>query len=423
MTVIVRFYQPCAEGYPNGWQIPVPSSAIYLTVTVDGQSYPDIAWAPIFSYAATSPAVPYINGQYNGGFDQHAQYFWPSNLPQIVPGKTIVGIQGYYQLAGYFTVVFYFYDEAGKAVGQREILDKEMKTAPAGSNPYQKGNPSIFAYNPPSSIEVKGDELKGQDAPKPDLSALPPILAGAWSLGEHKMPPQTEAINNQVYLYRPNKESSTSRMLDGIKPDGCSADYLITDEAAPPKYEVMILRLKMPSTFIYNNTPPTTFGDYQCRYLSVNSNINGPNNPYHRPSDTPVFSFWTVDNYMLTKHADPNTGHAYIFFATDAYVQKQMLIQNMDPKSTIPPVITWGYYRGYLLGPPKSAIILRYRDPSDTWAGSPAKAVCAPDIRAQRPIQPGELGDYTPEIYGDSMSNFQAGNIGPVNSKGTWPKS
>jgi hypothetical protein len=64
---------------------------------------------------------------------------------------------------------------------------------------------------------------------------------------------------------------------------------------------------------------------------------------------------------------------------------------------------------------------MRYRAPNDSWDGSPAQAQCFLNQTDNKLIYPGELKTYTPEIYGDSMENFNAGKIGPVNKNG-WPK-
>jgi hypothetical protein len=152
------------------------------------------------------------------------------------------------------------------------------------------------------------------------------------------------------------------------------------------------------------------FGDYQCRYVSVNANI---------PQDeTPVLDFWTVDSRMLNNYKDKG-GYAYVFFAPTDYTQRQAKSQGTPPKT--PPVMSWGNYKGYLLGHPDYAIIIRYRDPNPTWEGNPENATCYLTPDTNQPIQPGELGEYTPEIFGDSLSNFESGKIGPVDKNGGWP--
>lgn len=81
--------------------------------------------------------------------------------------------------------------------------------------------------------------------------------------------------------------------------------------------------------------------------------------------------------------------------------------------------MTWGNYTGFVLGEPTFATILRYRVPSDIWLGSPINGVCYPNADALEPVTAEELGDYLPEMYGDTFENFLNGKIGAVNKDST----
>lgn len=121
---------------------------------------------------------------------------------------------------------------------------------------------------------------------------------------------------------------------------------------------------------------------------------------------------------MLTDFIDEQ-GYAYVFFGPDDYVQQQVIEQ--QTVATRPPVMQWGNYQGYLLGNPGGALIIRYRDPADDWSGNPANAVCYLDMASNQPVTQEELGEYLPELYGDTLVNFQAGHIGNVVSDQPWP--
>jgi hypothetical protein len=123
---------------------------------------------------------------------------------------------------------------------------------------------------------------------------------------------------------------------------------------------------------------------------------------------------------MLKDYEDAE-GYAYVFFASDDYA-KQLAAQEGTPP-TQPPVMKWGHYKGYLLGNPSYAIIMRYRDPNPTWQGSPENATCYATPDDLKPVTRAELGKSLPEIYGDSLENFNNGQIGPVNKDAPWPKT
>ncbi|WP_336854437.1 hypothetical protein [Pseudescherichia vulneris] len=80
-----------------------------------------------------------------------------------------------------------------------------------------------------------------------------------------------------------------------------------------------------------------------------------------------------------------------------------------------------GCSKGYLLGDPSGSLIVRYRDPADNWVGNPANAVCYLDKASNQPVTTAELGEYLPELYGDTLANFLAGHIGDVIKDQAWP--
>jgi len=120
----------------------------------------------------------------------------------------------------------------------------------------------------------------------------------------------------------------------------------------------------------------------------------------------------------MEEYKDEN-GYAYVFFMPTEDVED--LVDLQKPPNKTPPIVEWGGFKGYVLGPPKFSVILRYRDPNPDWIGSPGKANCFIDDAQNQPIEQGELGEYTPEIYGDSLANFEKGKIGPVDNDKPWP--
>ncbi len=73
------------------------------------------------------------------------------------------------------------------------------------------------------------------------------------------------------------------------------------------------------------------------------------------------------------------------------------------------------------MGDPDYAIILRYRVPADDWGGNPLRCPCYPDPEHEQPINASQLGEWLPEVFGDTLANFEAGQIGAVNSNADWP--
>ena len=351
--LLIRFYAPWGDGTPEGWQIPLPAP----TVLVNGVAYPvDVA----FSYQQN-----YLQGQPSPGYDQHEQCF------SVFIGQAIaleqamtIAVSGEFQQAGYMSATLY-YSSLNTPTMPIEVIDHDMTADPETANPYVTGNPSVFAY-------------------------------GASDSGS-------------IDLYRPDKIASLSILPDEVAEDGCSKGYLYANKREGQ--EVLILRIKVPQTFIHDATPDTVFGHYQCRELTVSAHPL-----YGQPQ---ALDFWSVSSRMLNDFIDEE-GYAYVFFAPDDYVQQQVVEQ--QTVATRPPVMLWGDYQGYLLGDPSGSLIIRYRDPDDEWAGNPANAVCYLDMASNQPVNKNELGDYLPELYGDTLENFLAGHIGDVANNQAWPE-
>jgi hypothetical protein len=403
IIIVARFYEPYgSNGGSDGWEQPVTPPVLRLN---NGKM--DINMIDIFSANCTNiggyTGQSYQYGQQGGGYDQHAQYFGAKVFASQYRKSTSLTVSGTFQWAGYFSVVLYYYNASTETfISQTEIIDKDMVSSPL-PNPYISGNPSIFSYPDPSVVASKTEQSKIE---------LPSFNSNKGTSLYVESSKESQDSDHKINLYKPDQVSSKNRMLEGVIPPGCSIDYLITDEKNPPTQEVLVLRIKLPDVFIENNNPPKTFENFDCRYLSVSSAT--PDDTRNPNYQDPVLYFWTVTSHMLYNHV--YDGYAYVFFAPTSFVQEQL----DDPQQRTPPVYTWGNIKGYLLGPPKSAIVIRYRDPNPKWEGSPERLPCyaTPEEGMKNPVEAPMLGEYRPEIFGDSLDNFNLGIIGPINSEG-----
>lgn len=274
-----------------------------------------------------------------------------------------ITVSGEFQQVGYMSATLY-YSSLNTPTLPIEVIDSEMTAIPDTANPYIAGNPSVFSNE--------------------------------------------YGVSGKIDLYRPDKVASLSILPDEVAEDGCSKGYLYANK--DEGQEILILRIKVPQTFIHNATPDTVFGHYQCRELTVSAH------PVYGLPQT--LDFWSVSSRMLNDFID-DEGYAYVFFGPDDYVQQQVIEQ--QTVATRPPVMIWGNYTGYLLGDPSGSLIVRYRDPADNWVGNPANAVCYLDKASNQPVTTAELGEYLPELYGDTLANFLAGHIGDVIKDQAWP--
>jgi hypothetical protein len=376
---VIRFYQAFGDGSYHGWQ-----SNVHLpTVTINGN--PESLW-DFFSYSNEG----YLFGQVGLGYDQYAQYYGLS-IPFADQEATLT-ITGTFQQVAYMSVVIY--TSNNDILMQEELLDRQMSVVNDDLNPYILHNPSVFAYTEEMTSPLKLSTTHFF-IDKKKLSVLHHLFVNQST--------------GKIDVYRLDKEESQQYPTDDLAPDGCSRDYLFAQKDIAQ--QMIILRVKVPKTFIEDNHPDTLFGDYQTRYFSVGSHRNDI-------TEKSLLDFWTVNARMLKDHED-DEGYAYVFFAPEAYVRKLAAQQAVPPAQ--PPVIEWGQYKGYLLGDPSYAIIMRYRDPNPTWQGNPENGKCYATPEELKPATKEELGEYLPEIYGDTFAHFQAGHIGIVNKNASWP--
>ncbi|MFD2566230.1 hypothetical protein [Pseudotenacibaculum haliotis] len=369
VQIVVRYYGPYQNSYA---QLPSPK------LTVDGAPLKLLLVFP----SNTSQFTHYSEGSKEGGYDQFSQYY-AQDVHLSDQEKRIV-IQGPFEQIAYLSITLYYYLYDDITGEQYTYLDNGLPTDSENLNPYQVGNPSVFAFD----SSTKNADAKTSTFEKQKSSSSYTEDDGI-------------DINNKIQLYRPDQVSSSTKTLEDVADDGCSKDYLtteITESGLPPyhMYDFLILRLKVPSTFIHNDTPDKVFQDYQCRYISINSNI--------QKYDTDSLDFWTINPIHLEKYLDHNR-RTYVFFAPNDYVRELVKGQGLAPKT--PPVVTWNGITGYVLGYPSYGVIIRYRAPNDNWEGNPVKCPCYSSPETNEPVKYWMMSPYTPELFGDTLENFK----------------
>ena len=352
-TLVFRYYSP------------LDIKTILNPPDVVTQSGTKIKVYPIFNYADPG----YLRGQIDGGFDQYTQYFFA----QIPAYSGNITISGQFQPAAYFSATFQSSSSSLVATKDNQFFVKK------GQNPYIVGNPSVFSYTNQRVM-----------VPKPN----PTIV------NRSKNPFKTKNI---IPLYRMDQFSTRTRWAEDPAPDGCSRAYISTKEdGVLPKY--MLLRYKLPRTFIQRNINDLVFGQYEAREISVSSTMK------NLKDDLPVIDYFSVNSNMMSASMD-SKGYAFVVFAPREYVDQLAKNQKLAPRT--PPSLSFLGTSAYVLGWPTNAVIIRYRDPERSWAGSPENARCYRDLTAAQPIGNDELGDYRPLLIG-------ADSFEELNSVVTW---
>jgi hypothetical protein len=385
-TVVIRYYAP----YGDAWLNPIEP----MKVTYAGIELP--LFLNFGGSMTESNYSTYLKGQNDLGYDQYAHYFRTGPFTFEATPQDLV-ISGSFEQLGYCNVVLYY--GAGSNKTPVQIMDFEFD---ADLNPYIPGNPSVFAYPKLSENKAPVQQLVQK-------SIQPQSQGRLLSDG-----PFRDEQTGRVYFFRNDK--AYTYVGEDFADDGCSRAYISALPLASPQdqaYQFMILRYKMPTTFVHQ-TPPeqpdTVFGDYQCRYVSVSANCRSST-----PADQ-LLEFWTVNNAMLEKTKDAD-GYSYVFFAPVEYVRLEWQKQG-SPRFT-PPIMTWGRYSGYFLSLPDYAVIMRHRAPSPDWEGNVDRMPCYPDAASNQPIND-TLGVY-PSMYSGTVEDFINGHLGDVEQNSPWP--
>jgi hypothetical protein len=391
-AILLRYYAPPGGGLDEQWKSDTPPVKFELNGIEQSLNL-------VFSFnsgkdsdstkkvSAIWGEVPYINGQQEGGYDQHAQYY---ELDLTISGDSELVISGNYPIYGYMSVTIY-QTPGYSDLNQIEIHDVDMLCKEDGLGPFIPGNPSVFSYLKHTHKETGnfGNVNKLFNFKKEGLNIV--------------------ERDGENLFYRLGVSESQTRYTEGNSLDrGCSG-YLYSD--MQNGQEILIMRIKVPTTFVSSSSLDDVFGKYQCRELTVSSNIPS--------SKTPVLNFWTVSSLMLNSFKDPD-GYAYIFFAPDDFVKN--LATEQGTPDFIPPTLIWGEYTGYVLGQPLKDLIIRYREASNDWTGNPENVT---PVEKSTPTQATSamLGEYLPEVFGDTLEHFNAGYIGAVYNNQSWPSN
>jgi len=251
-------------------------------------------------------------------------------------------------------------------------------------NPYIVGNPSVMSYVAPTQ--------SSHDHHKDD--GLNNVLSSIYQHNyhdnndyNHQQQHKNDSINGYIPVYRVDHTSSTLFSTDDIAEDGCSRCYLYAKKSTTRNDEIIILRMNLPTTFFDDYSPDKIFNSYQTRYFSVSSaiantdtNTSSDNTDFihldhhyqsrdrdhqkeitndkdKRSSSTSLSSlsnkksplYYGVNSRLVKPYID-DLGYFYVFFAPNDFTMNLALEQGLGEDSLIPPVMSWGQYKGYVLG-------------------------------------------------------------------------
>ena len=295
----------------------------------------------------------------------------------MTKNSTWVTIAGQFSQFSYTSITSY--DVTGRVVFHEYDSAFSMKNS-TNRNPYIPSNPSVMAYTQPPYVDFDGNLTSILAKIKPfiptDVGSIEPHINANLNL---KLKSDRDSDSTQVFtaevpksiLHRDTlhkndvsnfpiphassilEESISTGNLPFYRlsveqswcfPDGsgvgCTNSYLF----AYPQIqdEVIIMRMKVPTTFFNSSSPSTTFGSYMAHYFSISAQRNytiNITNQYSAPL------YWGVNARMLLNYSD-SEGYAYVFMTPVNFTWALAKEQNLPRNSTIPPVYTWGGYTG-----------------------------------------------------------------------------
>jgi hypothetical protein len=242
-------------------------------------------------------------------------------------------------------------------------------------NPYIVGNPSVMSYVAPT--QSLNDHHKDD--------GLNYVLSSIYNHNDHdnddyhQQKHKNDSIDGSIPIYRVDHTSSTLFSTDDIAEDGCSRCYLYAKKSTTRNDEIIILRMNLPTTFFDDFSPDKIFNSYQTRYFSVSSavantdtntssdstdlihldhhyqnNDRDSNDKAKRSSSSSLLLsssplFYGVNSRLVKPYID-DLGYFYVFFAPNDFTMNLALEQGLGEDSLIPPVMSWGQYKGYVLG-------------------------------------------------------------------------
>lgn len=360
----------------------------------------------IYSYVTDTTYM----GQYKLGFDQYATYYVINENPSNLLLINQINQVNYISIGN---SDFYIEDSDPSILYRVNLSDNpETDDGQWGErqNPWMEGNLDTCCNGPLRPISTSST-MK--------ITSIELNLCSSF----------VDFSRNSIGVYKLDKKTSQIVVGDGVKKGECLNTYLFaslkptvygiyTCDSTSNLYEYGIMRIAVPNVF-KTDSSCKSYKTYDVQYFSIGS--------HQCNNDTDALPFWTVNAKMFDNIRIPNDPYIYIFFAPKNEVQTKMT----DMHQYIPPIVTWGNRKGYLLQSPSYAFIFRYRSPSDSWPGSPVHAICYDKPTEVRPIKD-ELIDpsginWCPSIYGDNFSSLEvmlsSPYIGQVPINGSWPSS
>ena len=386
-----------------------------------------------FKSCISRPYERYNKGASYFGFDQFAQYYAVLINTTLYSPDSEITVTGAFYRAAYFSITSYAYSSSLQlGIPVFHATSAMLPLADTrDSNPYLAGNPSVLAYAAPTFRFDSAQTAAAEAAWLSDLSSsssetIGPLQSTTAASGQAAA---ASSASGKVPFYRLDANTSTNCLSDSYQAAGdCSAEYVFAPTTPESSHgQVYIVCMRVPKTFFNSSQPPPVYGDdYDLTYFSISANRNTTIQQanLNRTFDVSELlpKYWTVNAGMMSRTID-ESGYAYVFCVPDPYARALWLTQNRESRidRTTPPVLSWGQYTGYALGEASFAIILRYKEPSDAWEGSPKRAACYPTLGENQPLPDDALGDYTPQAYQGSFESFEKGHIGAVQQNSPWP--
>jgi hypothetical protein len=303
-------------------------------------------------------------------------------------GLTEFTVQGFFEQAGYISLSLYQVETGGDTMivkSETHYRGDELTVINGGLNPFIKENPSVFSYQRPQ--QGKNVRYLSQS----NVSSKSYTNAVCNKRIETIKTPIKSGVDEKFYFYRPTEESFNNAeygFQESQAPDGCSADYMASFDVLDSGKQYFILKIKVPTTFIHDDNPETTYAGYQVQELTIDT--------YSENLSTN--KRYSVNSRQLNDYKDSN-GYAYVFMAPEDIVTQLALEQGLDYNVTkIPPIYTWNGNTGYVLD--LGIIVIRHRGSDAAWEGSLTNAPCYLTDAELLPIAPSDLGEYYPDLTG-----------------------
>lgn len=327
-------------------------------------------------------------------FSSHASvlYYLANDYIQSLNGMVKLSVIGFFEQTGYMSLSLRRYLEEVVITEEPEhFRGDELSVVDGGLNPFIEGNPSVFAYERPTPSFQQNTDLNKAVKLKETLKCSNVNKSEKYqSLGVDSI---GTGVDEHIDFYRPTTESFYNGEYgdqESIASDGCSADYLGALRLLESTKPYFILKIKVPTTFIHDDNPETTYAGYQVQEFTIDT--------YDDISHSSGYTRYGLSSRQVNDYRDAN-GYAYVFLAPVDVVTQLALEQGLDYNATkIPPVYTWNGNTGYVLD--RGIVVIRHRRSDPTWEGYVGNTTCYLTDAEMQPVQPSDLGEYYPELTG-----------------------